>query len=113
MNIYVGSLSFDASENDLREAFEAHGTVESVSIINDKFTGRSRGFGFVTMPDDAQARTAIASVNGKSIAGRAVTVNEARPKTEGGPRGGGGGRDRGPRRDSRGDSRGGGRAPRW
>ena len=110
MNIYVGSLSFDASEDDLRAAFEAHGTVETVSIVKDKFTGRSRGFGFVTMPDNAQAQTAISAVNGKNIAGRAVTVNEARPKPEGGgSRGGGGGGNRDDRRGPRRESRG----PRW
>jgi RNA recognition motif-containing protein len=98
MNIYVGNLSFDASENDLRDAFQAHGAVESTSIIKDKFTGRSRGFGFVTMPNDDEARRAIGAVNGMNIAGRSVQVNEARPKTEGG------GASRGPRRD---------RAPRW
>lgn len=108
MNIYVGSLSFDATEDDLRGAFAQYGAVESVSIIKDKFTGRSRGFGFVVMPNDEEARNAISSVNGKAIAGRSVTVNEARPKPEGGgrPRGG----DRG---DRGGRDRDRGRAPRW
>jgi len=109
MNIYVGNLSFDASDDDLRNAFSSHGMVESTSVIRDKFTGRSRGFGFVVMPNDDEARAAIAAVNGQSIAGREVRVNEARPKEAGGGGGGGGrggdrggGGDRGPRRD-RGD----------
>lgn len=108
MNIYVGNLSYDATEEDLRRAFEAHGEVSSVSIIKDKMTGRSRGFGFVEMPDKNQAQAAIGALNLQEIAGRAITVNEARPKTEGGGggfrggRGGfgsGGGGGRGGRRD--------------
>ena len=93
MNIYVGNLSYEATQDDLRQAFEAHGEVSSVSIIMDKMTGRSRGFGFVEMPDKGQAEAAIQALNLQEIRGRAMTVNEARPKTEGGgSRGGGGGR---------------------
>jgi RNA recognition motif-containing protein len=90
-NIYVGNLSYEATEDDLRQAFEAHGEVTSVAIIKDKMTGRSRGFGFVEMSDKNQANAAIQALNLQEIRGRAITVNEARPKTEGGPRGGGGG----------------------
>jgi RNA recognition motif-containing protein len=90
-NIYVGNLSYEATEDDLRQAFEAHGEVTSVAIIKDKMTGRSRGFGFVEMSDKNQANAAIQALNLQEIRGRAITVNEARPKAEGGPRGGGGG----------------------
>ena len=93
MNIYVGNLSYEATQDDLRQAFEAHGEVSSVSIIMDKMTGRSRGFGFVEMPDQAAGQAAINALNLQEIRGRAMTVNEARPKAEGGgSRGGGGGR---------------------
>ena len=88
-NIYVGNLSYEATEDDIRQAFEAHGEVSSVSVIMDKMTGRSRGFGFVEMPEKSQAEAAIAALNLQEVRGRAITVNEARPKTEGG---GGGGR---------------------
>lgn len=91
MNIYVGNLSFDATDGDLRSAFEAHGQVSSAKIIMDRETGRSRGFGFVEMSDDEEARKAIAAVNETEIAGRSVSVNEARPREDRGPRGGGGG----------------------
>ena len=91
-NIYVGNLSYEATEDDLRQAFQAHGEVTSVAIIMDKMTGRSRGFGFVEMSDKNQAAAAIAALNLQEVRGRAITVNEAKPKTEGGPRGGGGGR---------------------
>jgi RNA recognition motif-containing protein len=86
-NIYVGNLSFEATEDDLRRAFEGHGEVSSVAIIMDRATGRSRGFGFVEMPDAGQAQAAIQALNLFEIRGRSITVNEARPKT-------GGGRDR-------------------
>ena len=89
MNIYVGNLSFDAGESDVRQLFEAHGQVASVSIIEDKFTGRPRGFAFVEMAQDAEAQAAIAGLNGKDFKGRPLTVNEARPRTE--HRGGSGG----------------------
>src|SRR5882672_5028135 len=89
-NIYVGNLSYEATEDDIRAAFEAHGEVSSVQIIMDKMTGRSRGFGFVEMPEKTQAQAAITALNLQEVRGRAITVNEARPKGEGG--GGGGGR---------------------
>lgn len=92
MNIYVGNLSFDATEEDLRQAFGAQGEVTSANIITDRDTGRSRGFGFVEMPNDEEARKAIEAVNMTEIAGRAVNVNEARPRQ---PRSGGGGGGRG------------------
>lgn len=98
MNIYVGNLSFDATEDDLREAFSAYGEVSSVNIITDRDTGRSRGFGFVEIANDEEARKAIEGVNQKEIAGRSVTVNEARPRQDrrpGGDGGGGGGGHRG------------------
>ena len=102
MNIYVGNLSYEATQDDLRQAFEAHGEVSSVSIIMDKMTGRSRGFGFVEMPDQGAGQAAISALNLQEIRGRAMTVNEAKPKTDsrsggGGGRGsygGGGGRGR-------------------
>ena len=95
VNIYVGNLSYEATQDDLRQAFEAHGQVSSVSIIMDKMTGRSRGFAFVEMPDKNQAEAAIRALNLQEVRGRAMTVNEAKPKTEGsrgnfGGRGGGG-----------------------
>lgn len=96
MNIYVGKLSRDVTEDDLRQAFEALGQVESVNIIKDRFSGESRGFGFVEMPSKDEAQSAIADLNGKDLMGQAIIVNEARPKTGdrsgGGGRGGGGGR---------------------
>ena len=90
-NIYVGNLSYEATEDDLRSAFEAHGEVSSVSIIRDKMSGKSRGFGFVEMPDKNQALAAITAMNLQEVRGRAITVNEARPKGEGGGGGGRGG----------------------
>lgn len=88
MNIYVGNLSFDVSEQDLRQAFEAFGEVTTASIINDKFTGQSKGFGFVEMSAKEQAQAAIAGMNGKEIKGRALNVNEARPRNDDRSRGG-------------------------
>jgi RNA recognition motif-containing protein len=90
-NIYVGNLPFDTNEEEIRHEFEAFGEVASVQLIQDRETGRSRGFGFVEMPDKTQADAAIAALNKKDLKGRPLTVNEARPKTEGGGRGGGGG----------------------
>jgi RNA recognition motif-containing protein len=92
MNIYVGNLSYQASEDELRQAFEAFGEVVSVSIIKDKLTGQSRGFAFVEMGTDDAGRAAITGMNGKDYRGRALTVNEARPREERRP-GGGGDRD--------------------
>ena len=99
-NIYVGNLSYEATEDDIRQAFAAHGDVSSVAIMKDKMTGRSRGFGFVEMSDKNQAAAAISALNLQEVRGRAITVNEARPKTEGGGSrgGGGGGGGRGGRR---------------
>jgi len=95
-NIFVGNLSFGATEDSLRSLFEAYGTVDRVSIVTDRETGRSRGFGFVEMSNDEEGDRAIAAVNGKDLDGRTMNVNEARPKTErsgggGGGRSGGGG----------------------
>jgi RNA recognition motif-containing protein len=90
MNIYVGNLSHDVTEEDLRQAFEAFGQVESVNIIKDKFSGEPRGFGFVEMPSRNEAQTAIKQAEGIELKGRVIRVNEARPKTAN--RGGGGGR---------------------
>lgn len=138
-NIFVGNLDFGATEDQVRTIFEAYGTVDRVSIKTDRETGRSRGFAFVEMSNEAEAERAIAALNGTNLGGRALNVNEARPKTEGGgggrsfgggggrPSGGGGGGygggggggyggDRGGGNDRGGDRGGGGktrREPRW
>jgi RNA recognition motif-containing protein len=99
MNVYVGNLSYDMSEDDLRAEFSAFGEVDSARIISDRDTGRSKGFGFVEMPNDEEARQAMEALNGKDVGGRQLKVNEARPKEDrprrsggfGGGRGGGGG----------------------
>lgn len=103
MNIYVGNLSYQTTEDELREAFGAHGEVTSVAIITDRFSGQSKGFGFVEMSDDEGAKTAIGALDGTDVSGRQIKVNEARPRAErsGGGGGDGGGRD------------GGGRGNRW
>lgn len=97
-NIFVGNLNFNTSEDELRQLFEAHGQVDRVSIMTDRETGRSRGFGFVEMTNAEEADRAIAALNGAQIGGRTLNVNEARPKPErsggGGFGGGGRGRDR-------------------
>jgi len=95
MNIYVGNLAYDITEDDLQQAFEAFGQVTSVNIIKDKFSGRSRGFGFVEMAAKEEGQAAIDGLNGKELKEQALRVNEARPRPEG-RRGGGrsGGRDR-------------------
>jgi RNA recognition motif-containing protein len=80
MNIYVGNLSYGMTEDELRDAFAAHGEVSSVKILTDRETGRSRGFGFVEMPNQAEGETAIAQLNGKDVGGRPLRVNEARPR---------------------------------
>jgi cold-inducible RNA-binding protein len=90
MKLYVGNMSFDSSESELRKAFEAHGQVDSVTIIMDRDTGRPKGFGFVEMSNEAEAKKAIESMNGKDFMGRTLNVNEARPRTDR-PRGGGDG----------------------
>lgn len=114
MNLYVGNLLFDVTENDLKELFEPFGQVTEVRLIMDKFSGKSKGFGFVEMPSKEEAQKAIEELNGKDMKGRDITVNEAKPKTDrsGGGRGrggfGGGGGGRG-----RGGSRGGGGRDRY
>jgi RNA recognition motif-containing protein len=80
MNIYVGNLSYDMSEDALREAFAEYGDVSSAKILSDRETGRSRGFGFVEMPNQSEGEAAIAQLNGKEVGGRALRVNEARPR---------------------------------
>jgi RNA recognition motif-containing protein len=82
MNIYVGNLSYGMSEDELRDAFSAFGEVSSVKILMDRETGRSRGFGFVEMPNSSEAETAIAQLNGKEVSGRALRINEARPREQ-------------------------------
>jgi RNA recognition motif-containing protein len=101
-NIFVGNLSFGATEDTVRALFEAYGTVDRVNLVTDRDTGRARGFGFVEMSDSAEADKAIAGLNGRELDGRALNINEARPKEE---RGGGGGGYRG--------GGGGGRQKRW
>ena len=115
MNIYVGKLSYEVTEEDIWLAFEPFGQVESATIIKDKYSGQSKGFGFVKMPSKAEAQSAIDGLNGTELKGRTLNVNEARPRTEsrrgrGGRDGGRGGRDgaRGGRGGGRG-GRGGGR----
>ena len=97
MRIYVGNLAYETSENELRVAFEVHGEVQEVSIVRDRETGRSRGFGFVEMPTSTEAEAAISDLNGREIGGRTLTVNEARARQPRGPSGGFGGGGRGPR----------------
>jgi len=113
MNIYVGNLSPEVTDEDLKALFGQHGQVTSAVVIKDKFTGRSRGFGFVEMPGKEQATAALAALNGVELKGQAIRVDEARPKTEGGGRGGGfrggGGRPGG----GRGGGWGGGRGDRY
>ena len=104
-NIFVGNLSFNTNEDELRQAFEAYGQVDRVSIMTDRDTGRSRGFGFVEMASAEDGEKAIAALNGTQLGGRTINVNEARPKAE---RAAGGGRDRGDR-----GGRGGGQRDRW
>ena len=95
--LFVGNLSFNTTENDLHDAFAAHGTVVEANLMMDRMSGRPRGFGFVTMGTPEEAQKAIEALNGKALDGRTITVNIARPKEERPPGGGGGGR--GPRRD--------------
>ncbi|MCX6601516.1 MAG: RNA-binding protein [bacterium] len=82
VNIYVGNLSYNTTEDDLRTMFEAHGKVDRASVVTDRMTGRSKGFGFVEMPNDAEAKAAISTLNDKDMDGRKLLVNEARPKAE-------------------------------
>jgi cold-inducible RNA-binding protein len=90
--LYVGNLPYSVGDSDLQRLFEAHGSVVSAQVIMDRDTGRSKGFGFVEMGNDSEAQAAIADMNGKEVDGRSLTVNEARPKPEGGGGGGRGGR---------------------
>jgi RNA recognition motif-containing protein len=97
MNIYVGNLAYSVTEEDLKKAFEAYGQVATANVIKDQYSDRSKGFGFVEMPDQLEAQAAISGLNGKDLNGRTITVNEARPRADkdrggfgGGGRGGGG-----------------------
>lgn len=112
MKIFVGNLAFSATEGEVRELFEQYGAVESASILTDRDTGRSRGFAFVEMLDAGEAERAIQGLNGRELGGRALNVNEARPKPQGGGGFGGGG---GGGRGGHGGGGGGGRRrePRW
>jgi RNA recognition motif-containing protein len=80
VNIFVGNLAFSATDEDIRQLFEPYGAVDTINIITDRYTGQSRGFGFVDMPDSGAAQSAIQGLNGKAQAGRALTVNEAKPR---------------------------------
>lgn len=91
MNIYVGNLSYDVTEEDLQQLFEPFGKVATVSLIKDRFSGQSKGFGFIEMPAKAEAQAAITKLNGRELKGRFITVNEARPRTDNRQGGGGGG----------------------
>ena len=108
--LFVGNLSFNTTDNDLTDAFAAHGTVVEASVMMDRMSGRPRGFGFVTMGSPEEAQKAIEAMNGQPLDGRNLTVNIARPKEERpGGGGGGGGGGRGPRREFGGRGSGGGR----
>jgi RNA recognition motif-containing protein len=98
--LYVGNLSYDTTENDLQDLFAPHGTVLGAELIMDKMSGRSRGFGFVTMETKESADAAVAAMNGKNVEGRDLTVNEARPREDRPAGGGGFGGGRGPRRET-------------
>ncbi|MBI3766968.1 MAG: RNA-binding protein [Deltaproteobacteria bacterium] len=113
MKLYVGNLSYNLTDAELREAFAAHGEVTSAEVVKDRASGQSKGFGFVEMPTQEEANAAIQALNGAALKGRTLNVNEARPRAEGG--GGGGGRDRrGPGGGGgRGGAGGGGRGGRW
>jgi RNA recognition motif-containing protein len=116
MNIFVGNLDYGATESSIRELFESYGAVDAVRIMTDRETGRSRGFGFVEMPNESEANSAMSALNGKTVGGRPLVVNEARPKPAGGF--GGGGLGGGAGRRSGGGAGGGGgfgrrREPRW
>ena len=119
MNIFVGNLAEEVSEDDLREVFEAFGQVESINILKDRFSGKSKGFGFVKMPSEEEGKAAIKENNGKDLKGATLRVDEAHPRPVGGGRhgggprrGGGSRRSSGPRRGGSGGERGGGRGGR-
>ena len=95
MNIYVGNLSYETTEEDLKKAFEVYGAVDTVRVIKDNYSGRSKGFGFVEMPTKSEAQSAIEGLNGKELKGRSLNVSEARPRSEGRR---GGSRQKGARR---------------
>src|SRR5947209_17823985 len=105
MKLYVGNLSFETTENDLQDLFEQHGQVSEVTLMMDRMTGKSRGFAFVTMNDKAQADAAMAALNGKDLNGRALNVNEARPREDRKGGGGGGGYGGGGKRSFAGGNR--------
>lgn len=123
MKLYVGNLSFKTTEDSLRDLFSQHGTVDEVAVVNDRETGRPRGFAFVTMSSSDEGNAAIEAINGQEFEGRSLNVNEARPKTEGGGGGGrgfgggggggGGGRGRGGYGGGSGGGGGGGGGGRW
>lgn len=111
-NLYVGNLPHSTTEAELRNLFETHGAIEKITLVTDRDTGRSRGFGFVEMANAAEADKAIAALNGSDLGGRTLTINEAKPKSER-PRGGGGQRFGGGGGRGRDDYRGHPRQPRW
>ena len=113
VKIYVGNINFKTTEDDLRTVFAGHGDVEEVFIATDRETGRPRGFAFVTMRDDSQAKAAITAVNGQEVGGRVLVVNEARPREGSGSGGGGGFRGGGGGRGGRGGGGGGGGRGGW
>jgi cold-inducible RNA-binding protein len=114
MKLYVGNLSFQTSSGDLQDLFAQAGTVESASVVEDRDTGRSRGFGFVEMATKEEGEAAISQFNGKEVGGRSLTVNEAKPREDrGGSRGGGRGGNGGGGNRFGGGNRGGNRDPRW
>src|SRR5919107_3286265 len=113
IKLYVGNLSFQTSSEDLRDLFSQAGNVESASVVEDRDTGRSRGFGFVEMSSKEEGEAAIQQLNGKEVGGRALTVNEAKPREDRGGRGGGGGRGGFGGGGNRGGGGGGNRGSRW
>ncbi len=113
MRIYVGNFAYEVTDQDLRQAFEAHGKVAEVTLIRDRDTDRPKGFGFVEMPTASEAQAAITALNGKELRGRAITVNEAKPRPAGGGFGGGGGGGYGGDRRGGSGGSGGGRGSRY